>query len=55
MLDFIVLGQIPGTNIQITFAWFLFAALCALAYCIHKIKNLQDTHKNQPTQLKLFS
>ncbi len=38
MLEFIVLGQIPGTHIQITFAWFLFGALAGLSYVLHKIK-----------------
>ncbi len=39
MLEFIVLGQIPGTQIQITFAWFLFGALAALWYFLHKIRH----------------
>lgn len=38
MLDFLVLGQIPGTNIQINFSWYLFMALLALSLILHKIK-----------------
>ena len=32
MLEFIVLGQIPGTHIQITVAWFAFAILGLLVW-----------------------
>lgn len=38
MMEFIVLGQIPGTHLQITFSWFLFAALGGLWYFSHKAK-----------------
>lgn len=41
MLEFLVLGQIPGTHIQITFAWYLFAALGTVGYVIHKMKSHQ--------------
>lgn len=41
MLELIVLGQIPGTQIQITFAWYLFAALGIVGYVIHKMKSHQ--------------
>ena len=53
MLELIVLGQIPGTQIQITFAWYLFAALGILGYVLHKVKkpaNSKDTNQ----QLELF-
>lgn len=39
MLQFIVLGEIPGTHLQITFAWyaiFLLAGLIWLDVKIHK-------------------
>jgi hypothetical protein len=39
MLEFIVLGQIPGTHFQITFLWYglaLVAALCWILSIIHK-------------------
>lgn len=42
MLDFLVLGQIPGTHIQITFAWYLFAALGIIGYVIHRLKHQQS-------------
>ncbi len=32
MLQFIVLGQIPGTHFQLTFAWFVFAILMGLIW-----------------------
>lgn len=54
MLEFLVLGQVPGTHIQITFAWYLFAALGLLGYTLHKIKKPQTDTKNTK-QLKLFS
>lgn len=53
MLELIVLGQIPGTQIQITFAWYLFAALGILGYILHKAKKLAD-NKEADQQLKLF-
>lgn len=37
MLEFIVLGQIPGTDIQITFAWFAVALLCGLIWADMKL------------------
>lgn len=51
MLEFLVLGQIPGTQIQITFAWYLFAALGTLAYIVHKAKHASD---KKPRQLSFF-
>jgi hypothetical protein len=53
MLELIVLGQIPGTQIQITFAWFLFAALGILGYILHKAKRPASS-KEANQQLKLF-
>lgn len=41
MLELLVLGQIPGTQIQITFAWYLFAALGSIGYAVHWLKNLR--------------
>lgn len=54
MLEFLVLGQVPGTHIQITFAWYLFAALGILGYMVHKIKKTQSDTKTTK-QLKLFN
>lgn len=54
MLELIVLGQIPGTQIQITFAWFLFAALGILSYVLHKAKKPAN-NKEAGQQLKLFN
>lgn len=54
MLEFLVLGQVPGTHIQITFAWYLFAALIGLAYALHKIKKTEETPSKNIEQLKLL-
>ena len=54
MLELLVLGQIPGTQIQITFAWYLFAALGILGYILHKAKK-PTTNKETATQLELFN
>ena len=54
MLELIVLGQIPGTQIQITFVWFLFAALGVLGYILHKAKK-PSQNKDTRQQLKLFN
>jgi hypothetical protein len=54
MLEFIVLGQIPGTQVQITFAWFLIAALGAIAYLLHKVKRDNSKPKTE-NQLSLFN
>lgn len=53
MLELIVLGQIPGTQIQINFAWYLFASLGILSYILHKAKK-PTTGKEADQQLKLF-
>lgn len=56
MLEFLVLGQIPGTHFQVTFAWYLFLALGLLSYLLHKVrKSQQTTHHKNPNQLKLFN
>ncbi len=53
MLDFLVLGQIPGTNFQIDFSWYLFLSLVILSVILHKIKKSSSTiaikTKNQPS------
>ncbi len=56
MMDFIVLGLIPGTHIQVTFAWFLFGALIALLYINHRIKKAASASgmSSQAEQLKLL-
>lgn len=51
MIQFLVLGQVPGTHFQITFNWFqvlLLASLVAAAYYtvyvrgLHNIKRMQQ-------------
>ncbi len=56
MMDFIVLGLIPGTHIQVTFAWFLFGALIALLFVNHRIKKAIAANgmPTQSEQLKLL-
>lgn len=51
MLEFIVLGQVPGTHIQVTFTWFLFAALAGLMYFNHRMKKLPKDTKTAKTKL----
>jgi len=46
MLEFIVLGQIPGTHLQITLAWLAFATLGLLIWAdikFHSQKPLQKS------------
>jgi len=43
MLEFIVLGQIPGTHLQITLAWFVFAILGILIWADIKFHGHKDT------------
>lgn len=37
MLEFIVLGQIPGTHLEITIAWFVFGLLGVLIWADIKL------------------
>lgn len=63
MLEFIVLGQIPGTPFQITLAWFVFAVLGVLIWAdikfhVHKSlaapakKSRKTTSKARPSRAK---
>lgn len=54
MLEFIVLGQVPGTHIQITFTWFLFAALIGLVVVDQRMKKFAHAKKPGSKQLTLF-
>jgi hypothetical protein len=45
MLEFIVLGQIPGTHLQITLAWFVFAILGVLIWADIKFHNSKTATK----------
>ena len=51
MLEFIVLGQIPGTQLQITLAWFVFAVLGVLIWAdikFHANKTANKTTAKKP-------
>ena len=51
MLEFIVLGQIPGTQLQITLAWFVFAVLAVLIWAdikFHANKTAKKTTSKKP-------
>lgn len=50
MLQFIVLGQIPGTHIQLTFAWFSVIAGLAAMIVAHKLAQLHAQNKIQQLQ-----
>lgn len=54
MLEFLVLGEVPGTHIQITFTWYLLVALILLSYVVHKIKKSAH-NKKEIKQLSLFN
>jgi uncharacterized membrane protein len=49
MLEFIVLGQVPGTHIQITIAWYIMGLLVGLIYFDLKVhrarKNQKSAHR----------
>lgn len=56
MLEFLVLGQVPGTHFQITFAWYLFFALGLMSYLLHKVKKSQHSvHSKTKNQLKTLN
>lgn len=44
MLEFIVLGQIPGTNIHISFTWYL---VIVLVLSVYVEKKLHSKHKSE--------
>lgn len=50
MLEFIVLGQIPGTHLQITLAWFAFAILGVLIWADIKFHNHRSATKKAPVR-----
>lgn len=57
MLEFLVLGQVPGTQIYISFTGYLIVAFCVfslLLAVIHKPKK-QQTESAQNGQLSLFN
>lgn len=45
MLDFIVLGLIPGTNISIGFYVYLALLVAGIAYGIHSYNKIHKHHK----------
>lgn len=48
MLEFIVLGQIPGTHLQITLAWFAFAILGLLIWADIKFHAAKKSTAKKP-------
>lgn len=55
MMEFIVLGQIPGTHIQITLSWLIFALFGLLLWAdikLHTVKrnNTKTSKKSRPTR-----
>ena len=47
MLEFIVLGQVPGTRFVITFSWFLVIAIVAIGASTFHHKYKHSLHDNQ--------
>lgn len=50
MLEFIVLGQIPGTHIQVTIAWFAFALLGLLIWADVRFHTHRATKAKKSTR-----
>lgn len=50
MLEFIVLGQIPGTHIQVTIAWFAFALLGLLIWADVRFHTHRATKTKKSTR-----
>ncbi len=44
MIEFIVLGEIPGTHLQITLAWFVFSVLGVLIWADMRF---HSAHQNE--------
>lgn len=60
MLDFIVLGRIPGTQLRITFSWLLLAVAMLLLYAEFRYRRSQrlprvttQPETSVPTQMTL--
>ncbi len=57
MLDLIVLGQIPGTNIQITFSLFglVMIVLLSVAFIHIRHKNLRDLKDTMKRRFEIIT
>lgn len=55
MLQLIVLGQIPGTHLQLTFAWFQVLVLPIAGYVAFRVYKLHSTKIKQQAQQHLDS
>lgn len=54
MYTFIVLGYVPGTNLQITFrTWIVLSGLAGIAYSLHKMAVLHRHLMADGMQLRL--
>ncbi len=42
MLQFLVLGLVPGTHLQITFYWLLVACVLAIGLCSRRFHDLSE-------------
>lgn len=56
MLEFLVLGKIPGTNFQITLFWYLLIALAVTVsvYVLYRKSHTAKPNKEELTQLQLL-
>lgn len=50
MMQLIVLGQIPGTHFQLTFAWFQVLMLPVILLVAYKVRKVQNSKSNSTTQ-----
>lgn len=53
MLQLIVLGQIPGTHLQLTFAWFQVIVLPVAIFAGYKVYKLHSAKLHQHAQQQL--
>jgi len=54
MLEFIVLGNIPGTHLQITLAWFIAIVFGALVWLDIKLHSNFESRKDTPRSFVIF-
>lgn len=53
MIQFLVLGQVPGTHFQITFGWFQLVLLVVSAASIYYLLYVRSLHNVKQMQQRL--
>lgn len=54
MLEFIVLGQIPGTHLKITFAWCLIVSLILLIWIDLRVHRGHRRHESRASKVDVI-